>query len=138
MRAYCLLSSVAAAVLALLLACSAGCADRSYSRYVPPEGSSRKALEAALTAWQKGEAPGQVDSGPPVVQAVDSKWQAGQKLAGYEIVKDEPGENGTTFYSVRLTLKSPAKQVMARYVVVGRDPLYVYREEDFSQQPKGM
>jgi hypothetical protein len=72
------------------------------------------------------------------VHVVDSKWQAGQKLARYEIVKDEPGENGTTFYSVRLTLQSPAKEEVARYVVVGRDPLWVYREEDFTQQTKGM
>jgi hypothetical protein len=137
MRSHHVFSFALAAAVGLLLTCSCGC-DRSYNRYVPPGESSRQALEAALNAWQKGQSPGQVDSGPPAVQAVDSKWQAGQKLARYEIVNEEPGENGTTFYSVRLTLQGGAKGEMARYVVVGRDPLWVYREEDFTQQTKGM
>jgi hypothetical protein len=137
MRSYTLFAFVLTAAAGLLLACSSGC-DRSYKRYVPPEESSRKALEAALAAWQKGQPPGQVDDGPPAVQVVDSKWQAGQKLSSFEIVNTEPGQNGTTFYSVRLTLQGQAKEEVARYVVVGRDPLYVYREEDFTQQTKGM
>jgi hypothetical protein len=139
MRSYHVYSFVLAAGVGLLLACSSGCGwDRGYNRYVPPEEAARQALERALTAWQKGRSPGQVDDGPPAVQVVDSRWQAGQKLNRYEIVKEEPGDNGTTFYSVRLTLQCPAQEQVVRYVVVGRDPLWVYREEDFTQQTKGM
>lgn len=115
----------------VLLLAAAGCgSDRSYSRYIPPEQTSRQALEAALTAWQNGKPPGQVAGGPPAVEAVDSCWKAGQKLSKFQIVGEEPGD-GPTFFKVRLTLKGQAKEQVVRYVVVGRDPLWVYREDDF-------
>jgi hypothetical protein len=87
-------------------------------------------LETALTAWQNGQAPDEVAAGPPVVRAVDSKWKAGQKLKRFQILSEEGG-SGPTFFSVRLTLNSPAKEQTVRYVVVGRDPLWVYREDDY-------
>ena len=45
--------------------------------------------------------------------------------------------DGQTFYSVKLTLKSPPREQVVRYVVVGRDPLWVYSEDDLKSN-KGM
>jgi hypothetical protein len=121
----------------LLLLAGAGCgSDHGYGRYIPPEQTSRQALEAALTAWQNGKQPGQVADGPPAVEVVDSRWKAGQKLRKFQIVGEEPGD-GPKFFKVRLTLKGQAKEQEVRYVVVGRDPLWVYREDDF-QTSSGM
>jgi hypothetical protein len=120
-----------------LLVTAAGCGSYGYERYVPAEQTARQALETALTAWQNGQPPDQVAAGPPVVRAVDSKWKSGQKLSKFQILSEEPGSSGPTFFSVRLTLKSPAKEQTVRYVVVGRDPLWVYREDDF-QSGAGM
>jgi hypothetical protein len=112
------------------LLATAGCGSGGNERYIPPEQTSRQALETALTAWQNGKPPGPVADGKPAIQAVDSKWQAGQKLGKWEIVGEEAG-SGPTFFSVRLTLKGSPKQQVVRYVVVGRDPLWVYREDDY-------
>jgi hypothetical protein len=134
MRSHLLMRSVVLG--GLLLAC-AGCGAGGYERYVPPEQVARQALEAALTAWQNGKPPGQVEAGPPVVEAVDSKWKAGQKLNQFEILGEDAGGQGPTFFSVRLTVKGSAKAEVVRYVVVGRDPLWVYREADY-QTSAGM
>jgi hypothetical protein len=107
----------------------AGCSPGT-GRYIPPEQASRQALEAALTAWQNGRPPGEVASGPPAVRVVDSKWTAGQKISKFEIL-DEDSKQGPTFFSVRLTPKGAGKEQVVRYVVIGRDPLWVYREDDY-------
>lgn len=122
--------AVALAACGLVLALSSGCGwDRSYGRYKPTEATSRQALEAALDAWQGGKAPDQV-GGEPAVQVVDSAWRNGQKISRYEIVGEEAGD-GLTFFSVRLTPKGRGAEKVVRYVVVGRDPLWVYREDDY-------
>ena len=72
-----------------------------------------------------------------MVEAVDSKWKAGQKLSKFEILGEDAGGQGPTFFSVRLTVKGRAKAEVVRYVVVGRDPLWVYREDDY-QTSAGM
>ncbi len=120
----------------VLLACT-GCGPGGSARYIPTEQTSRQALEAALTAWQNGRQPGPVADGPPSIQAVDSRWQAGQKLSKFEIVGEEPGD-GPTFFSVKLTLKGQAREQVVRYVVVGRNPLWVYREDDYKTNNAGM
>lgn len=113
----------------LLLVLVAGCNRASTEKYVPASASARAALETALNAWQKGEKPGQVAAGPPAVQAVDSKWQAGQKLASFEVLQEEPGE-GPRWFTVKLKMQSPPGEQTVKYVVFGNDPLWVYREED--------
>ena len=119
--------------LGLLLACASGCGrTRSHSDFLPAEDTARKALETALTAWQNGERVGKIDSASPTIQVVDSKWRAGQKLQGYQILRALP-RDGPKHFVVRLTLKQPRAEQEARYVVLGLDPLWVYREEDYKQ-----
>jgi hypothetical protein len=116
-----------------------GCGGGSTARYVPAEQTSRQALEAALTAWQNGQKPDEVTAGPPAVRVVDSWWSAGAKLSQFQILGEETGD-GPTFFSVHLVVKGKSKTTerTVRYVVVGRDPLWVYREEDFKTQTAGM
>jgi len=116
-------------LLACVLLALAGC-GRGTERYIPPEQASRRALEAALTAWQNGQPPGEVTSGPPAVRVVDSKWTAGQKISKFQILEEDAGQVPVAF-SVRLTPKGAGKEQVVRYVVVGRDPLWVYREDDY-------
>jgi hypothetical protein len=124
-------------VLGLLAAACAGCADKSYSKYVPSEDKARQALEAALSAWRDGKKPGAIEGAPVAVQAVDSRWQRGEKIAGFEILNEEANE-GPRLFSVRLTLQRPAgKQVTVRYYIVGKEPLWIYREDDY-KAPAGM
>lgn len=126
-----------AVVLGLLLAAGAGCTNRGFDKYVPSEDTARQALEASLSAWQEGKPVGTVEGAPVAVRAVDSHWQRGERITNYEILTEETNE-GPRLFSVRLTMQRPAgKQVTVRYVVVGKEPLWVYREDDY-KAPAGM
>jgi hypothetical protein len=114
----------------ILLVVTAGCGGKGYDRYIPADDVARKALEAALTAWQNGRPPGQLDGASPTVTAVDSKWKSGKKLKTFEILKEETTD-GPKCFSVRLTLKDSSTEQVVRYYVVGREPVWVYREDDF-------
>jgi hypothetical protein len=108
----------------------AGCADRSADRYVPSPETGRWALEACLQAWREGRPPGAVPGTSPGVFLVDSCRRPGQQLDGYTILGEAPGE-GPRCFAVRLSLRNPTEEQRARFVLVGIDPLWVYRHEDY-------
>jgi hypothetical protein len=125
------------ASLGVLALAVAGC-GYSNSRYIPAEDSARQALEAALTAWQNGQAkPGDIPDSKPPVRAVDGRWQAGERLQSFEVVSEESNTGGPRAFTVNLTMQAPAASKTVRYYVVGLDPLWVYREDDY-QFPAGM
>jgi hypothetical protein len=121
---------LAGGAMALPAACSrTGSRD---SDFIPAAPKARKALESALKNWQNGKPPGAVEgTTAPKVQAVDSYWQAGQKLVSYEIVKEEQAGEGPRWLTVRLDVGKGPQEV--RYAVFGIDPLLVYREEDYQK-----
>jgi hypothetical protein len=119
---------VALWLVALLLG-PFGCGPRGDERYIPSDDTARKALETVLTNLEHGR-PAGAGTGAPVLQLVDTRWKPGQQLARHKIVKEE-SEEGHTVFSVLLVLKGGQREQLVRYVVVGVDPLWVYREEDF-------
>jgi hypothetical protein len=91
-------------------------------------------LEAALSAWKGGQAHGRVANSAPAIEVLDSKWKAGQRLADYQIVKEEPAAGtGPRWFTVRLTLQKAAAPQEVRYAVVGIDPLWVYSEDEYKK-----
>lgn len=121
--------------LGMLLIGLVGCSrQQSYKDYIPSADKARGALEQALTAWQKGQSPGFVETETGGIQVMDSRWQAGDKLASFRIVDPEPGGEGPTWFKVKLTMKEPAGDKDVRYVVIGQPKgLWVYREEDYKK-----
>jgi hypothetical protein len=119
-------------VFGLLALGSAGCASRSTARYIPSSATARQSLEAALNAWQQGQPPGRIEGVSPPVQVADTRWKAGDKLGSYEILQEEPGDE-QKWFSVRLKLQKPAGEQTVRYVVIGRDPVWVFREADYKK-----
>jgi hypothetical protein len=114
-------------VLVLLTACSRqGTRTQDFN---PSSDKARQALEAALDSWQSGNPHGKVPGTSPAVEAMDVKWRSGQKLKSYEILGEESGTE-PRFFKVRLT-PAQGPPVEVRYAVVGIDPLWVYREEDY-------
>jgi hypothetical protein len=109
----------------------AGCGG-GLSRYSPTSDEARSSLEAALTAWRDGKPFGEVEAKPPV-RPVDSAWQGGQQLASFEIGEQEDGEFGTKQFVVKLAMKNSKGSQDVRYIVHGRDPVWVYREEDYKR-----
>ncbi|HET6575915.1 MAG TPA: hypothetical protein VFG68_20100 [Fimbriiglobus sp.] len=115
--------------LLLLAGCSPG---GKVEDFTPPADNARKALEAALNHWKAGNPPGTVSGTSPAVEVLDSKWKAGQKITGYEVLGEDAAGPGPRTFKVRLTL-ARGSPVEVRYVVVGIDPLWVYRDEDYKK-----
>jgi len=130
MRIHRLNRPLAGAVVAALLAC--GCGPRSDpSRFVPPTNTAETALQQALSAWKAGKPAGPVpDVGPPAVQVVDAGRKTGQTLVDFRILGESQGPTGRTFV-VQLNLKNPDREERVKYIVVGVDPLWVFRQEDY-------
>jgi len=107
----------------------AGCARDGEQRFTPEPDVARAALEAVLNDWQAGKTPGPI-KGQRLIQVADTQRRSGQLLLGYEILGELPADKDRRF-QVRLTLDQPAGEEKVQYVVVGIDPLWVFRLEDY-------
>lgn len=115
-----------AAVVLLLAGC--GRTDPA-AKFVPSQADAAAAIAAALDAWKAGGPVGEVPGTEPLVHVVDSYRRGGESLAGYEILGEVPAD-APRCYAVELRFVPPRTE-KARYVVVGIDPLWVFRMEDF-------
>jgi hypothetical protein len=126
-RFRCLLLIAVLPLVSLLAGCGA-----SHARFTPTSGEARTSLEAALTAWRDGKPFGPVEATPPV-QVADSAWQAGQQVESFEIGEEKDEGDGTKQFAVSIKMKKPPGDQSVRYFVHGRDPVWVYREEDYKR-----
>lgn len=114
---------------------AAGCRARSDKEYVPDETVARGALAAALDAWKAGGSPDKIEAAGRAVQAQDPNWQAGRQLAGYDIVGPATGAEPHRSFKVQLDLPEGRQEVV--YVIVGKDPIWVFNEVSFRQLSGG-
>jgi hypothetical protein len=124
-----LIGLIAAALGLFLLA---GCDASGRARFTPTQDEARASLEAALTAWRDGRPCGPIEASPPV-QVADSLWQSGQQIESFQIGDEEDPGDGTKQFPVKLTMKKTKKVQEVRYVVHGRDPVWVFGEADYKQ-----
>jgi hypothetical protein len=113
----------------VLAAAAAGCTQRTREDYIPSAELARSALIQAMDAWKRGEPPGRIE-GKPAVQVGDTRRRTGQKLVRYEVLGELPSEEGRLF-AVRVHFENPIAEEKANYLVVGIDPLWVFRQEDY-------
>jgi hypothetical protein len=129
-RAFFHCSSTVIGLLALSLV--VGCGDATgHAQFKPGGDEARAALTATLSAWQSGQPYGTVEMTPPV-RVADSAWQGGRVLEKFEIGAEEDPGDGTKQFEVTLTTK-PSKVETTRYVVNGRDPIWVFGREDYKR-----
>jgi hypothetical protein len=114
---------------AMLLA--AGCGSRA-REYTPAPQTARLSLEAALNAWSKGEPPGTVE-GTPKIQVVDTTRLREQTLESFAVLSETSLAAKGRCYVVSLKLANPPADMRARYVVVGIDPIWIFRKEDYDK-----
>lgn len=116
----------------LLLLWGAGGCGTGGSEGLPPDDVARRSLEAALTSWRDGGKPGPVPGAQPPAEVHDTPWSLGDRLSSYEIVEEHksPGEMK---FSVRLSLAKPDRVQEVEYYVLGRDPVMVFRDEDYAR-----
>lgn len=103
----------------------------SSGRYVPEQETARAALAAVLNAWQNERSMDEVKVGSRPVQVMDTHRRSGQELQHFEILGEVAGD-GPRCFSVRLELANPNATEKVRFVVLGIDPLWVIREEDYA------
>ncbi len=109
----------------------AGCAGKTDR--VPPVQNARQALEATLEAWKDGQPAGKVETAGTEVHAVDGRWIKGQRLEHFEILGEETKPDGQRWFSVQLKLSDQPEASVQHYIVTGRSPMWVYREEDYQR-----
>ncbi len=114
----------------------AGCnRQEKVEAYMPKGDAARQALEKALKSWQDGQKMGTIKSDAGNIQPQDFEWSAGKKLTKFEIGAEQAAGDGPTRYSVKITVGTKSKDAV--YVIVGKDPLWVFREEDYNRAGGG-
>ncbi len=122
---------IAGVILGLLAAACVGCSRSQRNEdFVPSEDAARAALEAYLSAWARGDRSPTVPDTKPAVMVADELRAKGRPLTGYAVLGQVPADAPRCF-AVRLTLGNPAQEVRERYVVVGADPVWVWRYDDY-------
>lgn len=122
------------AALAAALALLPGCGG-STSAYIPNAARAREDLDAALASWQRGEKPAQLLKREHAIYVVDSQWEAGQALEGYQILEEAPTQSETEKrYRALLKMKKPPAEKRVEYIAVGRSPMWIFRDEDYVKQ----
>jgi hypothetical protein len=99
----------ALAILILMIGWGTGCGTPKEIRPEGDEASAKAALEAALHAWKSGSSPTEI-AAPGTVFWTDEDWQAGQKLADYQVVDQAESNGGHWRVYANLTIQSNASQ----------------------------
>jgi predicted small lipoprotein YifL len=119
-----------ACAIALLILSLAGCGGGGHERFFPSEPAARDALRQVLEQWQRGEAPAGIPTDTVRIEPVDSHRKPGQRVLQFEILGEVSG-GGPKVFVVQLGLEQPREDQTARFIVLGQDPLWVFREEDY-------
>ena len=115
-----------------LPACGTTGGSPSFDDYNPSSELARAAISASLLAWRDGHPRGPASALGRVVEVSDSERDPKRPLRSFAIlgpvgIEDRPG------FAVRLDLANPDESLEARYVVVGRNPVWVFRREDYER-----
>ena len=116
----------------ILVFSAAGCGGSGEARYIPSEETGKDALTAALQAWQDGQPHGVVKSGEVPIDTYDARWQAGAKLERFEVVRSEMLDSHKAFI-VKMKLVDEPEEQEDTYLVIGKDPLMVFRKQDYNK-----
>ncbi|QDV36218.1 hypothetical protein [Tautonia plasticadhaerens] len=120
--------------LAALSCASCGSDHRAErGRELPEPEAALRAVESALRSWQDDPQVERTTTTTRPVMFVEQQQPPGQRLLRFDILGETPGYEGEGYrrFLARLSLAEPDDSVVATYYVFGRDPVWVYRTEDF-------
>jgi len=110
--------------------CDGGNGEGTTPGYLPGWAEARQALEAALAAWRDAPSPLPASFDSPAVKFVDKQRRPGQRLVSFEVLGRSEVENARQF-TVRLRLEDESAPRLVRYNILGRNPVWVFRLEDY-------
>jgi hypothetical protein len=97
---------LAALVCGLAVLAGTGC--KSDNPNAPVNAAkARETLQAALDSWKKGEPSNALEKASPPIYVIDPDWQAGVKLADFEILGPGEEKDAQLYARVRLVLRRP-------------------------------
>lgn len=108
-----------------------GCGNPE-KKYYPAADSAREALDVALEKWKSGTTHGTIKDSHVAIDVYDMRWQSGKKLESYEILREEKSE-GPRIFTVKMKLNDDKEENEVQYVIVGIDPLNVFRAQDYKR-----
>lgn len=119
-----------AIVVVANFACSAWHDEPPVPSYMPEWSEAKSALQSALSAWRDANPPLPDSLSSSSVQFIDRHRRPDQRLLAYEVLGQTDIENARQF-TVRLTLEGEESPQLVRYNAFGRQPVWVYRLEDY-------
>lgn len=126
--------SITRGALAIGLVCAAivsgGCSEDDPERFRPAAQVASEALAAALERRVVGDGTPVTLDGDVRVELIDKHRPIGQRLSEFRILGEVSGAGGRWF-EVELTLRNPDEVARDRYVVVGINPLWAFRQQDY-------
>jgi len=123
----------ALACWAALAASTSGCAarnDDATPAFLPAWDEAKHALVSALSAWRDASSPLPASFNTRSVQFVDKRRRPQQRLLSFQILGQADVENARQF-TVRLNLEAEESPQLVKYNIIGRDPVWVFRLEDY-------
>ena len=96
--------------------------------YVPSAAQAEAALRAVCEAWRQDVPPGMIPGATPAVYITDTFRKPSEKLVDYRILGEVPSDRKRCI-AVELRFE-PERAERTRFLVVGIDPLWVFRQED--------
>lgn len=131
----CRLSSYCRALLfavTLVISCSScGAGSTSISQGpLPDPAVARRAVETSLRNWHDSPDLPTTSKPSPSIVFVDQQRRPGRRLGAYAVLGKSESESGHRFL-VKLSLAEPDESILVAYYVFGKDPIWVYRSEDF-------
>ena len=125
-----------AAAVALACVIATGCGGRGPADdpnvVLPTPEAARAAVATVLEAWRGGQWSGAIKTPAAAVELVDTERKADRPLTAFEILGAFEADRFRGFH-VKLTVENPREEQVVRYLVVGNDPLWVFRQEDFDR-----
>ena len=104
-------------------------APQQLPNLLPDLHLARQAMKSSLEEWRTSPETDTTVPGRSVI-FVDRQRQLGQKLREFAILGESEVDNRRRFVT-RLSLAHPDESTLAAYFVFGKDPIWVYRSEDF-------
>jgi hypothetical protein len=126
--------SLAWPVLAWALAtgCSGWHEQKESPAYMPGWPEARSAVERALASWRDAGPTEPPPTESQTVMFLDRQRRPGDRLRSFAILGQSDVENVRQF-TVRLQIEGEPSPRLVRYNVLGRNPSWVFRLEDFEQ-----
>jgi hypothetical protein len=119
----------------LVVSAAGGCGERRATDYVPPADTARQALLMVLDAWKSGAMADPAGSVAGVtVRGMDEHFTSEKRLESYEILEELPSQGvEPKKFRVRITHPGMPMPEEVIYLVVGINPLQVFREPDYQK-----